>query len=1185
MDQAKIFTRNLQRGFGFSLLILLISSAASFFSIQLLSDKAEWVSHTGRVLQQSELIASMLKDAESSQRGFLLTGIDSFLNPYRVATQKIYNSVDKLTEMTIDNPEQQENCRQLSNLVTTRMARLAEMIRVQRTGKLADTAALIEGHSLMNRTRSLISIIQSQEQILMKDRTQSFDTMAWLTPFIIIISALSAFIITFFFYAKVRKDYESRVVLQLALERSDKETSDRIRVIEDVASQISSGNYKVRVDDAEKGSMGALSVSLNAMAVTLDDSFEDLKKREWLKTGTSELNDLMIGEKDVTALSKKIVEKITAYSQSAAGAIYISDSNTLKRTADVALSNDSRKSFSMGEGLVGQCADDRLAKVLNNLPQDDIIVTYTSGSIKPNNLALFPLIWEDDLKGVIEMVSLTPYGEKETEWFSAISSSVGLSIESAKQNTWLQQLLNETQAQAEELQTQQNELELLNADLETQAHKLQVSEEELKVQQEELLQANQELEERSIMLEEKNQEIVERNIEIQRKSDELESTTRYKSEFLANMSHELRTPLNSILLLSRLLSENQETNLTSEQVEFANVIQTSGNGLLTLIDEILDLSKIEAGKMKVEFREINLREVVNNMNALFMPMTKDKNLTFSVDASDAPETMITDSLRLEQILRNLLSNAIKFTTKGSIALKISGASGKIRFAVTDTGIGIPADKQHLVFEAFQQADGSTRRKYGGTGLGLSISRELAKLLGGEIQLQSEPGKGSQFTLQLPVNYSIEQVAEEKDTFVPTQVPASESKPDVIFAPESIADDRDQVQKGDKVILIVEDDTYFAQTLISYARKNGYKALVAQRGDYGLHLAMQYHPTAILLDIKLPVKSGWQVMDELKANAATRHIPVHMMSSMQAKEESLSRGAIDFINKPVLFEQLPDVFLRIDEALHRGPRKILIVEENEKHAQALSYFLETSNVNVRSTQDIHEASRILIDGSADCVVLEMKMFTDEAYDELENIKRTAGLEHLPIVIFTGKSLSKTEETRIRQVADSIVIKTANSYKRILDEIDVFLQIVEENDSTFTRKNTRRLSALEQVLENKTVLLVDDDIRNIFSLTKALESQKMNVITAMDGKDGIEQLKQNPKINIVLMDMMMPEMDGYEATQAIRAMPQYRNLPVLAITAKAMYGDREKCIQAGASDYISKPIDVDQLISLLRVWLYQ
>ncbi len=1184
--------KNLQQGFGLSLAILIISSLASYISLRTLSNRAEWVAHTNLVLQQSEKIGGLLKDAESSQRGYMLTGIDSFLNPYRAATQTIFSSMEKLTDLTSDNPEQQINCARLSTLVSKRMARLSELIRVQRLGKGFDTSAFIEGQTIMSSTRDLISNIEQREQQLLRERVSSFDFLSWLTPLILLFTSISSIIITIFFYRRVKSDVEKRTLLQRALEESDRQTSERIKIIEEIASQVSAGNYKVRVKEGDGDNLGKISVALNKMATDLDVLFEDYKKRDWIKNGIVLLSDKMLGEKEVQTLSKIVIDTIADYTKSAAAALYLCENDMLKLTAGVALNGDNKASFQMGEGLIGRCAEEKKMILQNNILQDEIIVNHINGTLKPNNLVVFPILWENELKAVIEAVSFEPYLETATDFFESISSNVGLSLESAKQNTRLQQLLNETQAQAEELQLQQNELEFLNSDLEMQAQKLQVSEEELKVQQEELLQANKELEERSAMLEEKNQMIVERNLEIQKKAEELETTTKYKSEFMANMSHELRTPLNSILLLSRLMSENNENNLTKEQVEFAGVIQSSGNGLLTLIDEILDLSKIEAGKMKVELREVNLNETKSNMTALFAPLANEKKLQFVIAIeAGTPQKIITDPVRLEQILKNLLSNAIKFTARGSVHLNISkSGNDNVQFSVKDTGIGIAIEKQALVFEAFQQADGSTRREYGGTGLGLSISRELAKLLGGEISLQSEPGAGSLFSLVLPVDGKQAQTNIEE--IRGTSLAVQSFKPSIVQTatlpeamPDNVVDDRLNIKPGDKVILIVEDDIPFAQTLFSFAHKNGYKGLIATRGDLGVLLANQFLPSAILLDIRLPVKDGWEVMEDLKASAATRHIPVHIMSSMPAKDESLSRGAIDFIDKPVSLDKLPEVFGRIEEALQKGPRKILIVEENDKHAQALCYFLESYNINVKGTQDSKEAVKILKEGSADCVVLEMKVFAENAYDALSDIKNTEGLEQLPIVIFTGKNLSKTEESRLRQVADSIVVKTANSYKRILDEVDVFLKIIAENESGNSKRATRRLSGLEQVLENKMVLIADDDVRNIYALTKALEAQKMTVITATDGKDALEQLQKNPKVNIVLMDMMMPHMDGYEATQAIRKLPQYRTLPILAITAKAMYGDREKCIQAGASDYISKPIDVDQLTSLLRVWLYE
>jgi signal transduction histidine kinase/DNA-binding response OmpR family regulator len=802
------------------------------------------------------------------------------------------------------------------------------------------------------------------------------------------------------------------------------------------------------------------------------------------------------------------------------------------------------------------------------------------------------------LKGVIEIATIYTYTERDIEFLKSAVHNIGIAISTAQNRKRLQELLEETQAQSEELQAQHNELENVNAELEVQAEKLQASEEELKVQQEELKQANEELEERSRLLEERNQVITERNVEIQMKADQLAQTTKYKSEFLANMSHELRTPLNSILLLSRLMYENQDKNLTAEQIEYARVIQSSGNGLLSLIDEILDLSKIESGKMELEYQRVSIKDVVDGMRALFNPMAKEKEIEFrSSIASDVPDAIETDKLRLDQIIKNLISNAIKFTSKGFVSLHIymdHPDSNFIRINVKDTGIGIPKEKHAQVFEAFRQADGSTRRKYGGTGLGLSISRELVKLLGGDITLKSEADQGSEFILSIPVSKDVrrkviavgEDKKEEAELLPLPELPKIDRKYISTYIPESVPDDRRQILEGDKVMLIVEDDVNFAKSLLDYTRKRGYKGIVAVRGDEGIELAKQFLPTGILLDIQLPIKSGWEVMEELKSSPQTRHIPVHIMSSYEVKNESLSKGAVNFINKPIAFDQMPEIFQKIEYVLTHHPKKVLIVEENAKHAKALAYFLETYNVNLEITSQLNGAIDLLRNDQVDCVILDMGIPDQKSYDVLESLKKTPGLEHIPIIIFTGKSLSHAEEVKIKQYADSIVIKTAHSYKRMLDEVSLFLHLMERD--TVADPDSRRhhkLGALQDVLKNKTVLVADDDMRNIFSLTKALEKYNMNVIAAVDGKDALQKLQENPKVDIVLMDMMMPQMDGYESTTAIRKIPKYRHLPIIAVTAKAMMGDRAKCINAGASDYITKPVDVDQLFSLLRVWLYE
>jgi signal transduction histidine kinase/DNA-binding response OmpR family regulator/HAMP domain-containing protein len=968
------------------------------------------------------------------------------------------------------------------------------------------------------------------------------------------------------------------------------------------AYEIGKGNFNLTI--TPRSSEDVLSNSIKAMKQELRRFSQEDKNKIWIHTGIEAVNDEIAGEKSVKVLAEDVLKALVEYLECEVGLFYCLKEDRLEFVAGYAIPDlkSVPLEIRLGETLVGQAAIKKETIHLKDVPDNYLTIASGIGKAQPKNILIVPLVHEGTLEGVLEIGSFSELKEVGLSMVEQVKSNITLALEAAKKREWLQELLEETQSQAEELQTQHSELESLNTELEAQTMKLQASEEELKVQQEELLQANQELEERSKLLEERNQIIVDRNLEIQHKAEQLELSTKYKSEFLANMSHELRTPLNSILLLSRLLAENNAKNLSKEQIEYAEVIQSSGSGLLSLIDEILDLSKIEAGKMDFEITKVSVESISRDLKALFAPVAKEKNIEFNITIDqNAPSTIETDKLRLEQVLKNLISNALKFTPRGSVALNISAVEGEeafITFSVEDTGIGIAKDKQDLIFEAFSQEDGSTRRRFGGTGLGLSISKELTRLLGGEIKLKSESGKGSVFTIYLPVSkdavttampaeitkdiLSKKPVAEEA---VGEVQKAATSKYTASFIPRKLGDDRSGISAEDKTILIVEDDTNFAKILLDYTRNKGYKGIVAVSGDTGIEMAQQYKPTAILLDIQLPVKDGWEVMEELKNNPATRHIPVHIMSAHSVKKESLQKGAVDFINKPVALEQIQEVFKKIEHVITREGKKVLIVEENRKHAKALAYFLETFNVTSEIATDVHNGINALHRDDIDCVILDMGIPDSHAYETLEAIKKNPGLEKLPIIIFTGKNLSKAEEQKIKQYADSIVIKTAWSYQRILDEVSLFLHLLEENQQPEkSSAKHRKLGGLNEVLSHKKILIADDDVRNIFSLTKVLEQHDMKVLSAMDGKEALNQLEANHDIDIILMDIMMPEMDGYEATKRIRDDFKFRNLPIIAVTAKAMTGDRDKCIRAGASDYISKPVDIDQLLSLLRVWLY-
>jgi signal transduction histidine kinase/DNA-binding response OmpR family regulator/CHASE3 domain sensor protein len=1184
---------NLQIVFVLSTALLVLSITSAIYSIRKLVDSSKMVNHTNEVLLVSENLISFIKDAEASQRGFLLTHDEAFLETYNEAKKKSLQASEHLYTLTNDNDLQRNNLSELKPLINTRFAHMQNV--VQKAGRSSlrsqiDSALIygdiLQGKALMDEIREITTRIKNEEKRLLNIRTSELDTYTGFTPLLVIVASFISILITIFSYLKIRKELGDRIRKQQEDEEKYLETNRRISTMEGITRKISSGDYTTRSLDDTEDELGRISVALNNMVTSLESNFNLLKNRNWMQEGTVKIGDAMRGERDIHLLASNLLGCVTQYVNAPAATLYIQEAGIFRLFSGHAALNAPGQ-FHLGEGLIGETARDRRIRIVDDLPHE-FLIGSSLGQTSAVSLVIVPLVHERETIAVIELGFHRKPEPLEIDFLRDISETIAMGIHSALSYIRLQNLLEETQAQTEELQAQQNELENLNSELEAQSQKLQASEEELRVQQEELQQTNEELEERSVLLEEKNQEI-------QRKARELETTTRYKSEFLANMSHELRTPLNSILLLSRLLSENSEKNLSNDQIEYAKVIQSSGNGLLGLIDEILDLSKIEAGKMELEYLDVSLNEIAEDMRNLFKEVAREKKLDFKVHISpDLPYSIQTDKSRVEQILKNLLSNALKFTSAGSVSLEIKKCmvnNSKVCFVVKDTGIGIPQDKQQFIFEAFQQADGSTRRKYGGTGLGLSISRELSKLLGGDIFVNSVPKQGSEFTLRVPSSkpeYDPYQEDSDYELPEPENVRRQAQFDNYIASniPESVPDDRNKLTEKDKVILIVEDDTAFARSLIEVSHKNGYKVVSTVRGDEAYPLAKRYKPAGILLDIQLPVKSGWEVIDELKNDLETRHIPVHMMSSYKVKNESLLKGAIDFINKPMVFEQIPGIFQKIEYVLNRSSKKVLIIEDNPKHAKALAYYLETYNINSEIKNNVPESVEALKQEGIDCVIMDMGIPDDSSYQILEKAKQEAEFENLPIIIFTGKSLSMTEEQRIKKYADSIVVKTAHSYQRMLDEVSLFLHLVDGKHRPDARRNShKKLGVLTEILHGKTVLIVDDDVRNIFSLSKSLEKLNMNVITAINGKEAIQKLSEHEEIDIVLLDMMMPEMDGYETARVIRNNNQWKNLPVIALTAKAMSGDREKCISAGSSDYITKPVDIDQLLSLLRVWLYE
>ena len=970
------------------------------------------------------------------------------------------------------------------------------------------------------------------------------------------------------------------------------------------ADVIGGGDYTptVRV----RGEADMLGISLNNMKDNLQKLSKENELRTWLLTGNSELNDKMRGEKEVRELAQEVVNKLTIYLKAQIGAIYLAENGHLSLVGSYAFHyrKGNNNVFKLGEGLVGQAAIEKKPITFSQVPDDYVKINSGLGNSSPKNIVVYPFQYDGQLKGVIEIGSVTEFSKHDLQFLNMVAENIGIAFNSSESRTKMKELLEETQRQAEELEAQQEELRQINEELHEKAELLVESEAELKAQQEELQQTNEELEEHANLLEEQRDRLEVAKMEVETKARELEVTSKYKSEFLANMSHELRTPLNSILILAQLLAENKSKILGEKEVKFAQNIYSSGTDLLNLINEILDLSKVESGKIELEISEVDLDKITGSLQATFNEVAINKSNEFEIHyrKENLKSPFITDELRLEQILRNLLSNAFKFTGKGgkvSLDITVIQPNDKLRnrklhqvdevvsFSVTDTGIGIPEGKQGVIFEAFQQADGSTKRKYGGTGLGLSISRELANALGGEIHLKSEEGKGSIFTLYLPLQFDASLVIPTEKQVSVKKMPevdlTKQVKENTTFQ-ENASDDRFAIQENDKSILIIEDDIQFANILLQFIREKGYKGILAHQGNTGLSLARFHRPDAIILDMGLPVMDGTEVLKHLKNDPDLRHIPVQVISGHDRRNEGFEFGAFDFIKKPITQDELNMAFGRIEEFINRKLKKLLIVEDNKQQNLAIRELIGNGDVKSFSAYTGEDAHKMLQKEKFDCIIIDLGLPDMTGIDLLEKIKADGTLNKIPVIVYTGKELSKQEASQLNKLANTVVLKTANSKERLLDETILFLHSMESKLPKEKQQIIRKLHRTDEVLQNKTVLIVDDDMRNIYSLTNALEEEGVHCITAENGKEAIQTLKKHSDTDIILMDVMMPEMDGYEATQEIRKLSKFAKLPIIALTAKAMKGDREKCLEAGMSDYIAKPVNMEQLLSLMRVWLY-
>ncbi len=1145
MDQ-RSFRKLLSRNVGLPLGVGLLGAVAFVAVINYLLSALQWVEHTDRVIGNANETVKLSIDMETGMRGFLITGDERFLDPYEVAKPRIFGSLQSLRGMVEDNPQQVERIDRLIALQQAWNTFGSEMINLRRSQ--GDYRALIgngRGKRLTDEIRKEFdNLIASEQQLRMarNERVNSV-TVTVMSSFVLFIIGLSALLA-----------YLGRRDL-LALSGTYDE------------------NFKAQQRAAER-----------------------LEHQAWLRNGQTQLAEQVLGQLTLPMLGDNILRFFGGYLGSVVGALYVRDEHgRLVRVASYGLdAEEQAREQVLGdhEGLLAQAVREARLLRLDDLPDDYFHLSSGLGRGLPRSAMLMPCSDDGQINGVLELGFLRPLQERDEEMLQRVRGNLGISIESARYRQRLQEVLAETQQLNEELQVQQEELKTANEELEEQSRVLKESQAHLETQQAELEQTNEQLSERTEALDRKNDELLQAQDELQARAEELQRSSKYKSEFLANMSHELRTPLNSSLILAKLLAENGEGNLSDEQVKFAESIYSAGNDLLNLINDILDIAKVEAGKLEVRPESTQVERLVEGLRGMFEPLAGHKGLAFEVTAeAQVPATLFTDRQRLEQILKNLLSNAIKFTERGKVSLNIGYQPGTgIVFAVRDTGIGIAADQQQAIFGAFHQVDGTSNRRYGGTGLGLSISRDLAHLLGGQISVDSSPGQGSVFSLILPERY--ERVAQDIEPL--SLRPAVDSLPPAPQAPAvaapkrqapAFADDRERAPFGNRCILVIEDEPNFARILFDLAHELGYSCLVAQGADEGFELAAQYIPDAILLDMRLPDHSGLTVLQRLKEQASTRHIPVHIISVEDRVEAAMHMGAVGYAVKPTSREQLKEVFARLEAKLTQKLKHILLVEDDDLQRESIARLIGDDDVEITAVAMAQDALALLRENIYDCMIIDLKL-PDMLGNEL--LKRMTAEDiraFPPVIVYTGRNLTREEEADLLKYSRSIIIKGARSPERLLDEVTLFLHKVESQLSNERQRMLKTARSRDKVFEGRKVLLVDDDVRNIFALTSALEHKGAIVEIGRNGREAIERLEQHDDIDLVLMDVMMPEMDGFEATRLIRQQSRWRKLPIIAVTAKAMKDDQQRCLQAGANDYLAKPIDLDRLFSLIRVWLPQ
>lgn len=1165
---------------GLVILSICIISLAWFAhsNIESVNQSRKWVAHTVDVILEKENIKTQLKDLESHVRGYVASGDERFLEGTEEMRANIERNFQRLKELTADNPAQQANLEVLSPILAQRIEQLKRLEEARRTKGMneAQKHLVLPEEQGEYRWVTAMKMIRDEESRLLQLRTDAtINSIKDAERLLGIMSVLSVFVAALLGWYLVGNMRRSVGRLVAGTDR------------------VAAGEVGFNIPITGNDELATVGRAFNAMIDRLTTLSEQHKNQNWHRSNLNKFSVLLQGQRSVKKAGETVLSELVALLGGHQGAMYVLSSDDPRGTTyDLAATYGGEGSAQLagtiirGEGLIGQCARDQKRLNLHDVPFDNFIVKSALTQSSPMEVVIVPLVFEGETRGIVEIATLDKFTQTHMGFVDELSGWLAASFYSLEAATKIDQLLTETQMMNEELQAQQEELEC---------------------QQDELRTANEELEEKAEALDLQNQEILDKNVELEQmqvsletKASELSMASKYKSDFLANMSHDLRTPLNSLLIFSELLSENEEKNLLEFQVDYAKNIHSAGKTLLSLIDDVLDLSKIESGTVVLNMVDVEIADIVSEMRRNFENPAAGKQLQFVVNvADDVPAKFRSDRKRLSQLLTNLLSNAFKFTSQGSVQLDIGRVKEQdiecISLKVTDTGTGIAKEKQDIVFEAFKQADSTIKSKYGGTGLGLAICRQLSELLGGRIELNSEPGVGSEFTIVLPMS------PDGKERLVPhrrngrsqlkpqpirDQEKTVESSRDMrMLAPSEIADDRRDIKPDDRILLVIEDDPAFARMLLDLGRKHSFKAVAALCGGDGIELARRIVPDGITLDLNLPDMKGWTVLDQLKQFPETRHIPIHIISVDQERQRSLDVGAIGFIEKPASVGSVSEALARLTSLISRERGKVLLAEHDPKLREQLRDLMMDKEVSVSVVETGAAAVELFNNDSFDCVVLDMDLKDIAGTEVIERIQKSEKTPKPPILVYADRALSDSESKLLDQLVRSSTVKGVDSPEVLLAEAVLFLHRVEASLPEAKRSMLDNVRNLNLTLVGRKVLIVDDDPRNIAAMKGALQKQQMNLLFAENGKEAISCLKDNPDIELILMDMMMPEMDGYEAMQRIRQDSKFEKLPIIAVTAKAMKEDRRKCLEAGASDYISKPVDKGQLLSLLRVWLYR